>query len=344
MSQLSVSAVIPAYTLERWPLIQRAVESVRAQTVPVESVVLCVDHNAELVERARAQWPSTDREAPVRVLANADDAHLTGMDVHKRAHGTARRFGAGSARNTAVATLSSDIVAFLDDDAWAEPNWIEELLAAYTDASVVAVGGAPLPDYETARPAWFPLNFDWVFGCAYRGLPTVTAPLRRLIGANLSVRLDAFRAVGEFQSVDFDDLDLCMRLAARYGPAAVYYAPRAVVHHYVPAERVTWRYFCRRCFYVNREKVEAFRNMGSAASLAAERDFVLNAVARGFITDLKRGLAGETGAFRSIAAMFIGIVLAGLGHLSGRLTHMTRRSSDAPENARAARSARARSG
>ena len=330
MTQLSVSVVIPAYTLERWELIQKAVESVRAQTAPVEAVVLCVDHNAELLERARVQWPPSDRDPPVRVITNEYDEHLSGRETHRRAHGTARRFGAGSARNTAVASLSSDIVAFLDDDAWAEPHWIEELLATYTDPSIVAVGGAPLPDFETARPTWFPLNFDWVFGCAYRGMPTEPAPLRRLIGANLSVRLDAFRAVGEFQSVDFDDLDLCSRLIAHYGSTSVYYTPRAVVHHYVPAERVTWRYFRRRCFFVNREKVEAFHNMGSAASLAAEREFVLNTLAQQCVADFKRGLAGEPGAFRSIAAMFIGIVMAGLGHLSGQVAQLTRRSSEQP--------------
>ena len=40
----------------------------------------------------------------------------------------------------------------------------------------VAVGGAPLPRYETGRPRWFPANFDWVFGCAYAGLPTELGP------------------------------------------------------------------------------------------------------------------------------------------------------------------------
>jgi GT2 family glycosyltransferase len=239
--------------------------------------------------------------------------------MHEKAHGAARRFGAGSARNSAAEAVSSEILAFMDDDAWAEPEWLERLLEVYADGSIVAVGGAPVPDYETQRPVWFPSNFDWVFGCAYEGLPTQTAPLRHLIGANMSVRRTALEAVGGFQSVDFDDLDLCMRLAERYGHKAIYYVPAAVVHHYVPAERLTWRYFHRRCFFVNREKVTAFRDMGTAANLAAEREFVLRSLRVQTIRQLRRAVRRERGALRSLAAMVAGIALAGLGHLRGQI-------------------------
>jgi cellulose synthase/poly-beta-1,6-N-acetylglucosamine synthase-like glycosyltransferase len=323
MSLPTVSVVIPAYTLDRWALIKRAVDSACGQTVPLDEVVLCIDNNEELLQRARDEWAGAS-DPPVRVLANRHDDHLGGTGIHQRAHGAARRFGAGSARNTAAETVQSDVLAFLDDDAWAEPDWLQHLLAVYDDPEIVAVGGAPVPDFETARPEWFPPNFDWVFGCAYDGLPTTTAPLRHLIGANMSVRRAAWHAVGGFQSVDFDDLDLCMRLADHFGPDRVYYAPAAVVHHYVPAERVTWRYFYRRCFYVNREKVQAFEDMRSAANLAAEREFVLRSLRVRVAADLRRGLAGQPAAFGSLGAMIGGISLAGLGHLRGRADQLAR--------------------
>ena len=313
----TVSVVIPAHTMKRWPLVVKAVESARRQTVSPEEVVLCIDNNPELLARAREQWPTAG--AGVRVMANRFSGHVDGWQVHAKAHGAARRFGAGSARNCAVETVASDIVAFLDDDAWAEPEWLENLLTVYERFPVAAVGGPPLPDYETGRPVWFPSSFDWVFGCAYEGLPESTAPLRHLIGANMSVRRDAFVALSGFQSVDFDDLDLCMRLAARFGTESLYYEPRAVVHHYVPAERVSWRYFYRRCYFVNREKVQTFRDMGSAANLAAELEFVWRALTRYCVTDLRRGVAGEPGAFRAVGATIAGIALAGLGNLRGRL-------------------------
>jgi glucosyl-dolichyl phosphate glucuronosyltransferase len=319
----SVSVVIPAYTMDRWPLLRKAVESLRVQTVAVDAIVLCIDNNDELLATACSQWrdaPGT----PVQVLANRFDDHLRRVTIHQRAHGTTRRFGAGSARNVAAEHVHSGVIAFMDDDAWAEPDWLERLLELYRDPSVVAVGGPPLPDYETRRPSWFPANFDWVFGCAYEGLPTETSPLRHLIGANMSVRRDAFAAVGGFHGSDFDDLNLCMRLIERYGTRAVYYTPQAVVHHFVPAERVVWRYYWRRCYFVNREKVRVFRRMGSAANLHAEREFVWRTLRESSWAALGRGLRGQAGGFTALGAMWLGIALAGLGHARGQLDRFTR--------------------
>ena len=49
--------------------------------------------------------------------------------------------GASGARNTGVAVCHGEIVAFLDDDAHAEENWLEELLPHFVNDGVVGVGG-----------------------------------------------------------------------------------------------------------------------------------------------------------------------------------------------------------
>jgi glucosyl-dolichyl phosphate glucuronosyltransferase len=317
---LSVAVIIPAYTMRRWALTVDAVESARNQTTPPQIVVLSIDNNEELFALAQRHWASSATSGtPVRVVANGFSDHLAGTAMHVKAHGSNRRFGAGSARNTAAAQVSADILAFLDDDARAEPDWIEQLLAAYRETGASAVGGPPMPVYATGRPRWFPSNFDWVFGCSYEGMPTTIAPIGHLIGANMSVRRRDFEVVGGFHSVDFDDLDLCMRLADRFGSQAVYFAPRAIVHHFVPADRVTWHYFYRRCFFVNREKVRAFVDMGPAANLRSELAFVSRALTVHVGGELRRACAGDTTAWRRIGAMLVGMTLAGLGHLRGRV-------------------------
>jgi glucosyl-dolichyl phosphate glucuronosyltransferase len=316
---LTVSVAIPAYTMKRWDLLRKAVASARAQTARVDEVVVCIDNNDELLHHAEREWRESGGVTPVRVIANRHSEHLARVSVHQAAHGTTRRFGAGSARNTAAESITSDVIAFMDDDAHAEPDWIERLLDVLEDPSIVAVGGPPVPDYETARPGWFPGNFDWVFGCAYEGLPTQVGPLRHLIGANMAVRREAWEAVGGFVGSDFDDLNLCMRLTARFGMHSTYYTPLAVVHHRVTRERVTWRYFWRRCYFVNREKVRVFRRMGAAANLTAEREFVLRALTRQTARDLRRALRGEWQALAALGAMIAGIGLAGAGHLRGQL-------------------------
>jgi hypothetical protein len=95
---LSVSVAIPAYTMKRWALLVKAVESARSQTVPVARVVVCIDNNEELLDRATAEWAHATG-TPVTVIANRHSDHLTRVSVHQAAHGTTRRFGAGSARN-----------------------------------------------------------------------------------------------------------------------------------------------------------------------------------------------------------------------------------------------------
>jgi len=165
-----------------------------------------------------------------------------------------------------------------------------------------------------------------VFGCAYEGLPTELAPLPHLIGANMSVRREAFEKLEGFHSIDFDDLDLCMRVATAYPSGVVLFEPRAIVHHYVPAERVAWRYFWRRCFFVNRDKVEAFAAMGPAANLNAEVTFVRRALTIQPKAALAGAARGHLRALVQLVVMLLGIGLAGLGNLAGQTNLAKRRS------------------
>ena len=317
----TATVIIPAYTLDRWDLLNAAVASVEAQICPPLELILCIDHNPELFRRCEEKWAKEISPAgfPIRVIANRFDQNDDGAGAHVKAHGSKRRFGAGWARNSGAETALGDILVFLDDDAAADPDWLAFLLAPYGSATTVAVGGAPLPAYETARPTWFPANFDWVFGCAYAGMPEKLAPLAHLIGANMSVRRDVFDAIEGFHSIDFDDLDLCMRVAAHCPGSELLYEPKAIVHHFVPAQRVAWRYFWRRCFFVNREKVEAFAEMGEAANIRAEREFVQRAMTQQASREMADILRGQWDGFLRLGAMFVGVMMAGFGHVVGRL-------------------------
>jgi glucosyl-dolichyl phosphate glucuronosyltransferase len=342
----TVSVVICAYTEDRWLQLKQAVASAETQTSPPIEIIVCIDHNEELLRKSE-EYFGQGRPAgaiPLIVLANKyngrlGSAHNTAVEFVSgevltflnddvatsdwleqriaRAHGTKRRFGAGQARNAAAEKAGGEILAFLDDDAVAETTWIEELLKPYTDPSVLAVGGAPHPNYETERPLWFPRQFDWVFGCTYEGLPTTTGPFPRLIGANMSARADALKQVGGFHSIDFDDMDMCHRVAALGGPASVIFTPSAVVRHYVPAQRVSWSYFWRRCFYVNRFKVEAHRGMGAASSFGPDAAFVARTLSVGVMRELRSVFRGDWHAFLRVAAILVGVTSAALGNVVG---------------------------
>ena len=160
------------------------------------------------------RWVGIDLAVPVVVVANRFAQNHLDDSVHHRAHGTRRRFGAGWARNTGAEIAKGDVLVFVDDDAWAEPDWLSGCCdrTGMSGRSLSEVHRSPIP----AATLVVPPDFDWVFGCAYEGLPTDLGPLAHLIGANMSVRREAFEKVGGFHSIDFDDLDLCMRIAAAF--------------------------------------------------------------------------------------------------------------------------------
>src|ERR1700677_2718951 len=306
--------------MERWALLQESVASVCNQTSPPAEVIVPIDNNEELLRIGQSKWHATaaGTEVPVRVIASEFSHEERDLSVYISVQGAKRRFGAGQARNTAAEHAIGEILAFIDDDAAAEATWLEELVKPYSDPSVLAVGGAPHPRYEGERPLWFPAQFDWVFGCTYEGLPTTTSPFLRLIGANMSVRSEALKRVGGFHSIDFDDMDMCHRVAALGGPASVVFTPSAIVRHYVPAQRTSWAHFWRKCFYVNREKVQAHREMGAASSFGPDVAFVVRTMTVGITSELRSVLRGDRHALLRIGAILVGVTSAGMGNVVGR--------------------------
>jgi glycosyltransferase involved in cell wall biosynthesis len=300
---LRVSVIVCAYTMDRWELLVKSLSSLLNQELAPAEVFLCIDHNIELFERSTKELPAILAEAtwPFRVVQNRFDSHL------------------GGARTTAAELATGDLLAFLDDDATASASWLRVLTRPYSDLSVVAVGGAPVPTYEVPRPRWIPFECNWVFGCAYRGLPTRLAPVDHLIGANMSVRREVLMSWGGFQSDNHDDMDLSHRAIHAFGPSAVLFEPEATVHHFVSRDRLTWRYFWRRCFYVNRGKVKAFRDMKEASNLRAEVRFATRSMSRAVLSEGKAFLSGDLVAPLRYGALVAAIALGGAGAIVGRL-------------------------
>lgn len=300
---LSVSVVVCSHDMARWDDLVRSVDSLRRQTVTPAEVVVVVDHNTTLQERVEAEIPG------VRVLANEGPKGLSG------------------ARNTAVAAALGDVVAFIDDDAHADIDWVERLLAAYRTDTVLAVGGAVLPSWETARPAWMAEEFDWVVGCTYRGLPEVRSPVRNLIGANMSFRRDVLLALDGFDSAlgrqgddgaGCEETELCIRALAANAGGEIVFEPAARVWHRVPAERATWSYFVKRCRAEGRSKAGVAARTGAESATASERVHLTRtlpaAVARNVVRSAHLDRDGVTGA----ASIVAGTALVGVEYLRGR--------------------------
>src|SRR4051794_23579469 len=217
-AELTFTAIICAYTLERWDDISAAVASLQAQTPRVDEIILVSDHNHELLERATTAFPD------VHCLPNTGQQGLSG------------------ARNTGVAAATSGIVAFLDDDAVAEPGWVAAQLDAYQDEHVLGVGGHVVPAWKAPRPLWFPDEFLWVVGCSYAGLPTTRAEIRNPIGANMSFRRSAFTVAGGFDptmgrlgkdAAGCEETEFAIRAINCFEGSRIVMEPAAVCRHNV---------------------------------------------------------------------------------------------------------------
>jgi glycosyltransferase involved in cell wall biosynthesis len=300
---LSISVLICAYTPDRLPVLAEAIESVEAQTVAPLEIVLVSDHSPKLLEAASQRWPS------VHVVANRESQGLSG------------------ARNTGVSECRGDVVAFLDDDAAAAADWLERLTAAYADPAVVAVGGTVRPNWAGGRPRWFPPEFDWVVGCTHSGMPAEPAPVRNLVGANMSMRREALVEVGGFRRelgrvgtlpVGCEETDLCIRVGRQRPQDVILYDPLATVDHLVPKERASLAYFRERCAAEGRSKAVLTRMLGSDSGLSSERAYVRRTLPLGFAHGLGDALRGDASGLSRAATLALGLMTTTVGYAAAR--------------------------
>ena len=300
----TLTVVLCAYTLDRWDDIRAAVDSLRRQTHRPAEVVLVSDHNDELLERSRAEFPD------VAVVANTGPRGLSG------------------ARNTGVALATAEVVAFLDDDAAADPHWAERLLDAYSDSRVLGVGGGVAPSWRAPRPAWFPDEFLWVVGCSYEGLPGTRAEVRNPIGANMSFRREVFDVAGGFDAnigrlgkdaAGCEETEFSIRARRLLPEGRILVEPAATCLHNVTSERVSRSYFRRRCRAEGRSKALVSRLTDPGSALASERVYMVRTLPRGIARGLRDLARGDRSGGARAWAIVEGTALTVSGYVVGRL-------------------------
>jgi len=300
----AVSVVICSYTEERWDTLLGALDSVRAQTVTAQQTIVVVDYNMDLYKRLIFTVPDAV------IVENTGPKGLSG------------------ARNTGAALANGEIVAFLDDDAEAAPDWLARLAALYDDPDVLAVGGRVEPVWEARRPGYFAEELDWLVGCTYRGMPKVAAEVRNVIGANMSFRADVLNRVGGFNTslgrqatvpLGCEETELCIRAVIGAPGSRVVYEPAAVVYHHVRAERGTLRYMLSRSWSEGISKAQVSRMVGHKRALGPERRYVRQVLPRAVFAGTRDWIRGHDSAGLGRAGTIIAVLAATAGgYLRGR--------------------------
>ena len=299
-----ISVVICAHTEKRWHETCAAAESVRAQSFPRKEIIVVVDHNPGLLASLAAALPD------VTVIENREEQGLSG------------------GRNTGVAIARGDVVAFLDDDAVADPDWLKFFADSYADPAVIGVGGLTLPDWKIPRPSWFPTEFDWIIGCRYRGMPESRAPVRNLLGGNASFRRAAFDLAGGFHNgigrsagirrpLGCEETEFCIRLSLRSPGSVLLFDNRAVIKHHVPAERGRFSYFCSRCYAEGLSKALVTASVGVRHGLSAERHYTMRTLPSGMAQGAADALHGDPSGLGRAGAIVTGLAATVAGYLVG---------------------------
>lgn len=217
---LSVSVVIPAYNCAAH--VERLLASLCAQTYPRARYEIILvddgssDDTAALAERALAQWDGAGR-------------------VLRKPNG-----GPASARNAGLRASSTDVIAFIDSDCAADPDWLASVVGAL--ASGAAGAGGPLRN--VAPPGWVTGYLD---ACQFFRQRVRNGVVDYLLTANVAFRREALTQVGGFaeqRGVWAEDADLSFRLKQQ--GYALLLAPGGCVTHFGSPGSV--RGFCRELY------------------------------------------------------------------------------------------------
>ncbi len=273
---MNLSVVICTYTEKRWDTLVAGITSVQQQSMPPYEIIVVSDNNPALAARLQAKF--------------------TGITVAGN-HGTP---GISTTRNVGVAIASGDIVAFIDDDAIANKDWLSQLARCYEDQRVLGVGGNVLPERNAS-------------------------PVRNFIGCNMSFRRGVFSVVKGFHDelgrgaahpAGCEETDLCIRVGNHWPNGILLYEPQAVVRHLIPSSRENWRYFLSRCFFEGRSKGHLARLVGSRVGLSSERSYTLRTLPAGIVLGLYDTIAQRNwyGIARA-SAILLGLLYTTMSYL-----------------------------
>ena len=314
---MKVSVIICCYTHERFQDTLDAVASVESQTRLPDELILAVDNNRQLFEDMQAELG--DR---VNVVLSEPPQGISGN------------------RNTGIAAANCDVVVFLDDDAVAQHDWLENLIQPFEDQRTVAVGGEIVPSWQKNRPPfWLPDEFDFVFGCTAHKQLIIKQnnEIRNVSGASMAFRKEVIEAAGLFdtglsrkrgrwmgQTLDSgEEAEVCLRIKAKEPEGLILHEPKAVVLHKIHPRRATLWYVFNYCFQEgqNRAKIETKLAKTISNALGTERLFLRRVVFRS-------GPARLLGFYRpanlaQLAVISANLMLIAAGYLVGKIKYRT---------------------
>ena len=237
---MRLDVIIPTYNRQK--MLERTLSSLHRASVPsgLEVKVTVVDNN------------STDKTRQVvKEWAKRFDGRLDCAFESKQ--------GRSSALNRGILSTDGDLVGMIDDDEEIDERWYECVRAAFNQSDVDFIGGPYVPKWGASQPDWLPMNYVGVIGWIDGGERVVPYDENYpgiLMGGNAVLTRSILQKVGLYNTslsrtgtrlLAGEDEDMYQRLLA--AGARGFYLPNLIIHHFVPPERLTKRYFRKWCFW-----------------------------------------------------------------------------------------------
>jgi GT2 family glycosyltransferase len=230
-----ITVIVSTYSILMKDSVLDCISSIQKQTLLPKEILLILDNDPLLLDFFRSVVPDE-----VKVLSS-------------------NGFGLSNARNAGVKHAKGEIVAFIDDDAVADKDWLKNMFSSYSESSVAGVGGLVLPLWTAKRPLlWFPQELNWIIGCSYIGQSNRQEPVRNPLGCNMSFRQTTFEKVGYFRSdigrlgkilLDGEESEFSLRVHKTLPQSKIINVPSAVVYHKVNTKRMKIKYILKRSFF-----------------------------------------------------------------------------------------------
>ena len=239
--------------------------------------------------------------------------------------------GVSRARNTGLAEVTADVVAFVDDDSVLAEDWAEMSRRFYREHErAIGVAGAILPLWDSPAMEWFPRELYWMLSCTY-WTSTVPTPVRNGYGANMSFRREAFDGrrfneavgigawgAGGWRGMGGEEPELALRVTAATGRPIVY-VPDVRVWHRVKAHRLRAAGLARRAYWEGRLKAVISRRAPRSSGVLDTEKSLLRGIMRAQVSRLGRLVAHPLTALRQEVTVLCVLALVALGFLEGKV-------------------------
>jgi len=247
------------------------------------AICICTFRRPEGLRNALKHVSKLDFDGELHVVVADNDAAGEGLTVCEDLQADYRwpllstavsDSGISYSRNAAATlalTRKPDFIAFLDDDEWPNPDWLQELLRVQHEHDADAVGGPTLSVFPEGTPE------------DIRNNPYYGADLGKSDGSacqleaagNFLIRADKLQPLGpEFFHPDFaksggEDLAFFMKL--KDSGARMHWSAKAVMNESVPPDRLSMEWMKHRVIIIANSRVRVLRMLQPGLLASLER-------------------------------------------------------------------------